>query len=652
MENLYFNNIKKNRATEDSIESGGSFDGTGAFLGCDDRHLRSTDTDDIKSSLDAVDRRSGIDDRDHVPSEKNSSDSGDEKSSEHPPNEELSERDESKSVKSRTDVKNLKSSDNIHDDSHEKNLEESSVSQTGKSLHILARNPIMSEVSTNPNADRMKEVADDIEKLIMDDDLSSENDLDPSIKKSLKINDGSVDKINENKSKVAASGAGERKDLWYYRDPQGKVQGPFTATEMLEWYRAGYFDENLHVKRVCDPQFMALGELLNLYHGSIPFVSAPFIASTILSTNTNEMNLNVSSSVPPTNVPNKPMANHLTHGASHSNILLEDALHQIHPMQKQFLLNQQNMAMKSLADSEPWAMLNPEQQAAHIAQRMSQNQSPNSILNNPGIPNPLLNHLMTANNPTKVLPKILNPHLGALSPNTLNKQQQQHQAILKNHQQTQSLQHLLNQHKNIVDGNGNAGPSNGANIPVNMMLPNNDPMQHMLHTMNINQGVISNVAQQPPQNIVEANPIKSLIMQLSMQQQKSIPHQTAPQAQQPPQPLHDVRLQMPATQLNLWDNSLQSSMGSNMANIHKNIIPNASIKTEMHILEQHLHAKAKEEQMSVSQIEQWKKQQLLQQQQQSQQQSTNLLKLEVRYKHCQSFISNFIIFNCQRRKIF
>ncbi|EDX15225.1 GD24369 [Drosophila simulans] len=34
-------------------------------------------------------------------------------------------------------------------------------------------------------------------------------------------------------------------ELWFYRDPQSNVQGPFSAVEMTEWYRAGYFNENL-----------------------------------------------------------------------------------------------------------------------------------------------------------------------------------------------------------------------------------------------------------------------------------------------------------------------------------------------------------------------------------------------------------------------
>ncbi|XP_064537540.1 GIGYF family protein Gyf [Drosophila montana] len=60
-------------------------------------------------------------------------------------------------------------------------------------------------------------------------------------------------------------------DLWFYRDPQSNVQGPFSAMEMTEWYRAGYFNENLFVRRYSDSRFRPLGELIKLCHGNMPF---------------------------------------------------------------------------------------------------------------------------------------------------------------------------------------------------------------------------------------------------------------------------------------------------------------------------------------------------------------------------------------------
>uniref|UniRef100_A0A1B0GEJ7 GYF domain-containing protein n=1 Tax=Glossina morsitans morsitans TaxID=37546 RepID=A0A1B0GEJ7_GLOMM len=66
-------------------------------------------------------------------------------------------------------------------------------------------------------------------------------------------------------------------ELWFYRDPQSKVQGPFSALEMTEWYRAGYFNENLFVRRVCDMRFRPLGELIKICNGQMPFTNSYLI---------------------------------------------------------------------------------------------------------------------------------------------------------------------------------------------------------------------------------------------------------------------------------------------------------------------------------------------------------------------------------------
>lgn len=66
-------------------------------------------------------------------------------------------------------------------------------------------------------------------------------------------------------------------DSWYYRDPQGEQQGPFAATEMAEWYKAGYFLESLFVWRACDTRYSTLGELVKLCGGGVPFLTPTHI---------------------------------------------------------------------------------------------------------------------------------------------------------------------------------------------------------------------------------------------------------------------------------------------------------------------------------------------------------------------------------------
>ncbi|GAA97878.1 uncharacterized protein L969DRAFT_89711 [Mixia osmundae IAM 14324] len=49
---------------------------------------------------------------------------------------------------------------------------------------------------------------------------------------------------------------------WQYRDPSGQVQGPFSGSQMQEWYRQQFFNADLLVKPVSVPTFEPLGALL------------------------------------------------------------------------------------------------------------------------------------------------------------------------------------------------------------------------------------------------------------------------------------------------------------------------------------------------------------------------------------------------------
>ncbi|XP_052820959.1 GRB10-interacting GYF protein 2-like isoform X2 [Mya arenaria] len=74
----------------------------------------------------------------------------------------------------------------------------------------------------------------------------------------------------------------EHYNKWFYRDPQGDLQGPFNSTEMAEWFSAGYFTMNLQVRRGCDEVFSPLGELIK-HWGRVPFLPgqwpAPLLAA-------------------------------------------------------------------------------------------------------------------------------------------------------------------------------------------------------------------------------------------------------------------------------------------------------------------------------------------------------------------------------------
>jgi hypothetical protein len=49
---------------------------------------------------------------------------------------------------------------------------------------------------------------------------------------------------------------------WYYCDPSSIIQGPFTSHEMQDWYKAGYFDPYLSVRREDAPGFETLANLI------------------------------------------------------------------------------------------------------------------------------------------------------------------------------------------------------------------------------------------------------------------------------------------------------------------------------------------------------------------------------------------------------
>uniref|UniRef100_H3DCQ0 GRB10 interacting GYF protein 2 n=1 Tax=Tetraodon nigroviridis TaxID=99883 RepID=H3DCQ0_TETNG len=61
---------------------------------------------------------------------------------------------------------------------------------------------------------------------------------------------------------------------WFYKDPQGEIQGPFSNQEMTEWFQAGYFQVSLLVKRGCDEVFQPLGEIMKIW-GRVPFSPGP-----------------------------------------------------------------------------------------------------------------------------------------------------------------------------------------------------------------------------------------------------------------------------------------------------------------------------------------------------------------------------------------
>lgn len=223
-------------------------------------------------------------------------------------------------------------------ESQQQSLTVQAMLQSQHKHHKLSRPPM----SESASVDRMQEVADDMVKNLISDDEISSNDRDVSGTATLLRKKSDIvppHQLYKDSQYVPA-----QNDQWLYEDPQGKIQGPFTATEMTEWYRAGYFDETLLVRQVFEKRYSALGDLVK-QRGNLPFGTTTPLPHTMkndLSTS------HVPHEIPHSNIPQvKPTANPV----------------QMMPSEYQFL--QQKALLMKLAAEDPWSLLSAEQQAAN-----------------------------------------------------------------------------------------------------------------------------------------------------------------------------------------------------------------------------------------------------------------------------------------------
>ncbi|KAI4494245.1 hypothetical protein M0802_009114 [Mischocyttarus mexicanus] len=201
-------------------------------------------------------------------------------------------------------------------------------------------------------------------------------------------------------------------EKWFYRDPQGEVQGPFLASEMAEWCKAGYFTAGLMVRRTCDERYTTLGELMKIC-GRVPFIPGPSIPPLKLSEP-------VIPSVPST-VPAGIAATTLPKSGIEDPLLLLQYQHMRLLQNQQMLLRQmRTSAIAKLSQSEHWATLSPIEQNQLILQYVIQDSEiPDmQISANPFVPhltpspsNPVM-QLFNQMQQAKVQPE---PHLASSS---------------------------------------------------------------------------------------------------------------------------------------------------------------------------------------------------------------------------------------------
>ncbi|KAM6177854.1 GRB10-interacting GYF protein 2 isoform 3-T3 [Rhynchocyon petersi] len=124
--------------------------------------------------------------------------------------------------------------------------------------------PGMGSVTTEPDDEEgLKHLEQQAEKMVA---YLQDNALD---------DERLASKLQEHRAKgVSIPLIHEAMQKWYYKDPQGEIQGPFNNQEMAEWFQAGYFTMSLLVKRACDESFQPLGDIMKMW-GRVPFSPGP-----------------------------------------------------------------------------------------------------------------------------------------------------------------------------------------------------------------------------------------------------------------------------------------------------------------------------------------------------------------------------------------
>lgn len=159
---------------------------------------------------------------------------------------------------------------------------------------------------------------------------------------------------------------------WFYRDPQGEVQGPFSSQEMYEWFASGYFSIDLLVRRGCDERFSQLGELAKIWE-RVPFIQGknpPPIRSAPFSQNVNLFNSEPINMNPQAMQPN----------TTQIQMRQRQMVHQ-EQMQRQFYLNQQllmqtqlRQLLEQLKKQEGFINLSQQEQQEALVQHFVTNQ--------------------------------------------------------------------------------------------------------------------------------------------------------------------------------------------------------------------------------------------------------------------------------------
>ena len=274
---------------------------------------------------------------------------------------------------------------------------------------------------------------------------------------------------------------------WFYLDPQGNEQGPFTSSDMMDWYEAGYFPPELRLRRAgIDRRFAALNDISRLY-GRVPFTPGP-APGPLLDHPVQQQQ----TPSPPVQPPPQPQQASPPHSSSSNTPAMLQHMQQQQALLQQQILRQQQQLLaiqqSPLSELEKAQLINKVLQLSLLPQPQAQAPQAQQPQPQPK-PSPPLNNSSSASD---------------LATMMLQQQQQQQQ------QQQMSQQ-----------------PS----------MPPNEPMRSSPH---LPEGLSLLGNNQEPQEPAQApfNPIKSLLIQLQQQHEQHPP--PPQQQQQPPSHIHET----------------------------------------------------------------------------------------------------------------
>nr|CAI5830189.1 unnamed protein product [Callosobruchus analis] len=279
-------------ATENPADGGGSFDDKGAFHGSDDEQLDGRVSNRREQGLQKSTSQQHISTKTHPPplsSSKSSmslvnkpEDSARKKESQKP-----MEEDQNRTKENNAKSERKKSVPSIPEKVDKEILVQEraksegpqrTTSATDKSHQVIANGPLpeFSRTSEEPDFEKLQE--DFVLKLVVDEEPPRQQHqrhppggFEPP--SGTGVTSATVPpNLAPPPTMHHQQPSPQQNDKWFYQDPQGQTQGPFTDVEMAEWYKAGYFSNQLKVRRHHDERYFLLGELIALCGGaSNPF---------------------------------------------------------------------------------------------------------------------------------------------------------------------------------------------------------------------------------------------------------------------------------------------------------------------------------------------------------------------------------------------